>query len=67
MEKSEYLELYRQMVVIRLVEEQSAQLYQQGKIGGFLQRQRAFQSVLRTAGGLMIIAGVSLAAARRGN
>ena len=36
MEKSEYLELYRQMVVIRLVEEQSAQLYQQGKIGGFL-------------------------------
>ena len=38
-----------------------------GKISGFLQRQRAFQSVLRTAGGLMIIAGVSLAVARRGN
>lgn len=38
-----------------------------GKISGFLQRQRAFQSVLRTTGGLMIIAGVSLAAARRGN
>lgn len=36
MEKSEYQELYRQMVLIRLVEEQSAQLYQQGKIGGFL-------------------------------
>lgn len=36
MEKNEYLDLYRQMVLIRLVEEQSAQLYQQGKIGGFL-------------------------------
>ena len=31
-----YLELYDQMVLIRLVEEQAAQLYQQGKIGGFL-------------------------------
>ena len=38
-----------------------------GKASGFLQSQRAFQSVLRTAGGLMIIAGVSLAVARRGN
>jgi len=28
--------LYYQMVLIRLVEEQAAQLYQQGKIGGFL-------------------------------
>jgi pyruvate dehydrogenase E1 component alpha subunit len=36
MEKEEYLDLYYQMVLIRLVEEQSAQLYQQGKIGGFL-------------------------------
>jgi threonine/homoserine/homoserine lactone efflux protein len=38
-----------------------------GKVRGFLQSQRAFQSVLRTAGGLMIIAGVGLALARRGN
>ncbi len=38
-----------------------------GKARGFLQSQRAFQSVLRTAGGLMIIAGVGLALARRGN
>ena len=36
-----------------------------GKASGFLQSQRAFQSVLRTAGGLMIIAGLSLAVARR--
>lgn len=36
MEKEEYLELYRQMVLIRLVEENAALLYQQGKIGGFL-------------------------------
>lgn len=36
MEKKEHSELYSQMVRIRLVEEQSAQLYQQGKIGGFL-------------------------------
>lgn len=36
MEKSEHLDLYYQMVLIRLVEEESAQLYQQGKIGGFL-------------------------------
>lgn len=36
MEKQEHLELYHQMVTIRLVEENAAQLYQQGKIGGFL-------------------------------
>lgn len=36
MEKNQYLDLYYQMVLIRLVEEQAAQLYQQGKIGGFL-------------------------------
>ncbi|GAP20205.1 pyruvate dehydrogenase (acetyl-transferring) E1 component subunit alpha [Leptolinea tardivitalis] len=36
MEKQDYLELYRQMVVIRRLEEKSAELYQQGKIGGFL-------------------------------
>ena len=36
MEKSEYLRLYYEMVLIRLVEEKSAELYQQGKIGGFL-------------------------------
>lgn len=36
MEKKDYLELYQEMVIIRLVEERSAELYQQGKIGGFL-------------------------------
>lgn len=36
MEKKDYLDLYYQMVLIRLVEERAAQLYQQGKIGGFL-------------------------------
>src|SRR5512133_4351792 len=36
MDKEQSLELYYQMVLIRLVEEQAAQLYQQGKIGGFL-------------------------------
>ncbi len=36
MTQEEYLELYYQMVIIRLVEESAAQLYQQGKIGGFL-------------------------------
>ncbi len=36
MEKEEYLQLYYQMVLIRRVEEASAQLYQEGKIGGFL-------------------------------
>jgi pyruvate dehydrogenase E1 component alpha subunit len=36
MSKEEYLELYYQMVLIRRIEERAAQLYQQGKIGGFL-------------------------------
>lgn len=36
MEKKDYLDLYKQMVVIRRLEERSAELYQQGKIGGFL-------------------------------
>lgn len=36
MEKAEYLDLYYQMVLIRRVEERAAELYQQGKIGGFL-------------------------------
>ena len=36
MEKEEYLDLFYQMVLIRHIEESAAQLYQQGKIGGFL-------------------------------
>jgi pyruvate dehydrogenase E1 component alpha subunit len=36
MDKSEYLKLYKEMVVIRRLEERAAELYQQGKIGGFL-------------------------------
>jgi len=36
MEKSEYLDLYRQMVLIRRLEETAAELYQKGEIGGFL-------------------------------
>jgi pyruvate dehydrogenase E1 component alpha subunit len=36
MQKDEYLDLYHQMVLIRRVEERAAELYQQGKIGGFL-------------------------------
>ncbi|MDH5506615.1 MAG: pyruvate dehydrogenase (acetyl-transferring) E1 component subunit alpha [Anaerolineae bacterium] len=36
MKKKEYLDLYYQMVLIRRVEERAAELYQQGKIGGFL-------------------------------
>ncbi len=36
MEKKDYLELYQQMVVIRRLEERAAELYQKGKIGGFL-------------------------------
>ncbi len=36
MKKEEYLDLYRQMVMIRRVEERAAELYQQGKVGGFL-------------------------------
>jgi pyruvate dehydrogenase E1 component alpha subunit len=36
MKKAEHLDIYRQMVLIRRVEERAAELYQQGKIGGFL-------------------------------
>ena len=36
MKKEEYLDLYHQMVLIRRMEERAAELYQQGKIGGFL-------------------------------
>lgn len=36
MEKQDYLSIYHQMVLIRRLEEEAAQLYQQGKIGGFL-------------------------------
>jgi pyruvate dehydrogenase E1 component alpha subunit len=36
MKKAEYLDLYYQMLLIRRLEEQASQLYQQGKIGGFL-------------------------------
>lgn len=36
-----------------------------GNVRGFLQSQRAFQSVFRSAGGLMILAGMGLALARR--
>ena len=36
MDKNEHLELYKQMVMIRRVEERGAELYQQGKIGGFM-------------------------------
>jgi pyruvate dehydrogenase E1 component alpha subunit len=36
MDQAELLQLYEKMVTIRLMEEKSAELYQQGKIGGFL-------------------------------
>jgi len=36
MNRDELLGLYRQMVLIRRLEERAAQLYQEGKIGGFL-------------------------------
>ena len=36
MDKDVLLDLYRQMVIIRRIEESSKELYQQGKIGGFL-------------------------------
>lgn len=36
MEKQEYLNMYHEMVLIRRIEERAAELYQQGKIGGFL-------------------------------
>lgn len=36
MDKNEHLDLYQEMVVIRRLEERAAELYQKGKIGGFL-------------------------------
>lgn len=36
MDKQELLRMYREMVLIRRIEERAAELYQQGKIGGFL-------------------------------
>lgn len=36
MQKQDFLELYRQMVLIRRLEEAAAELYQKGLIGGFL-------------------------------
>src|SRR5512137_1487534 len=36
MNKKDQLELYHQMVLIRRLEERGAELYQQGKIGGFM-------------------------------
>ena len=36
MKKEEQLDLYYQMVLIRRIEEKAMELYQQGKIGGFL-------------------------------
>ncbi len=36
MNKKEQLEIYHQMVLIRRLEERGAELYQQGKIGGFM-------------------------------
>jgi len=36
MDKKSYLELFRQMVLIRRLEENAAELYQKGAIGGFL-------------------------------
>jgi pyruvate dehydrogenase E1 component alpha subunit len=36
MEKQDYIRLYWEMVVIRRMEERAAELYAQGKIGGFL-------------------------------
>jgi threonine/homoserine/homoserine lactone efflux protein len=38
-----------------------------GKASKFFRSQRALQAVSRTSGGLMVVAGVGLAAARRGN
>lgn len=36
MNKKEYLKIYHEMILIRRLEEKSAELYQAGKIGGFL-------------------------------
>lgn len=38
-----------------------------GKASNFFRSQRSLQAVSRTSGGLMVVAGVGLAAARRGN
>ncbi len=38
-----------------------------GNARGFLKRQRAFRTAFRAAGGMMVIAGMGLALARRGN
>lgn len=38
-----------------------------GKASGFFRSRRAFQVILRTGGGLMVLAGVGLGLARRGN
>ena len=36
MQKKELIALYHEMVLIRRLEERAAELYQEGKIGGFL-------------------------------
>ena len=36
MQKSEYMDLLRQMLLIRRFEEKAAEMYMRGKIGGFL-------------------------------
>ena len=36
MKKEQQLDLYYEMVLIRRIEEKAVELYQQGKIGGFL-------------------------------
>lgn len=36
MDKKEALEMYHEMVLVRRIEERASELYQQGKIGGFL-------------------------------
>ncbi len=38
-----------------------------GKTSGFLRSRRTFKTVMRTAGGMMVIAGAGLAMARRGH
>ncbi len=38
-----------------------------GNVGGLLQSQRAFRAAMRTAGGLMVIAGAGLVLVRRGS
>jgi threonine/homoserine/homoserine lactone efflux protein len=38
-----------------------------GKTSGFFRSRRAFRAVMRTGGGLMVLAGVGLGLARRGN